>query len=77
MNDLYAAASIRYYFDDNAFTENLILTDIANFADAVAKIERYYGTDLDAILYLELFEGPFPILNDKAFKAFINGEYDN
>ena len=66
--DFFATATIQFNCDDDSYKENIVLTEVENFVDAVARIEAYYGNDLEAIIELNLFEGPFVILKDKMFE---------
>ena len=67
--DFFAIATIQFNGGDcNSYKENIVLTEVENFVDAVARIEAYYGNDLEAIIELNLFEGPFVILKDKMFE---------
>lgn len=74
MKEFYATATIQFNgFDNNPDKENIVLTEVENFVDAVTRIEAFYGSDLEAIIELNLFEGPFIILNDKALKTLVCG----
>ena len=67
--EFFATATIQFNGGDcNSYKENIVLTEVENFVDAVARIEAYYGNDLEAIIELNLFEGPFIILKDKMFE---------
>ena len=66
--DFFATATIQFNCDGDSYKENIVLTEVENFVDAVARIEAYYGNDLETIVELNLFEGPFVILKDKMFE---------
>ena len=66
--DFFATATIQFNCDGDSYKENIVLTEVESFVDAVARIEAYYGNDLEAIVELNLFEGPFVILKDKMFE---------
>ena len=68
--EFFATATIIRFndVDGTSCKENIVLTEVENFVDAVARIEAYYGNDLEAIIELNLFEGPFVILKDKMFE---------
>lgn len=73
--ELFATATIQFDAgDNNSYKENIVLTEVENFVDAVSRIEAYYGNDLESILELNLFEGPFVVLNDRALEALCCGE---
>lgn len=48
-HDYIAIATCKYYDDslDNLETETIVITEIETFAEAMAKIESYYGDDLE------------------------------
>lgn len=66
--DFFATATIQFNCDGDSYKENIVLTEVESFVDAVARIEAYYGNDLETIIELNLFEGPFVILKDKMFE---------
>ena len=66
--DFFATATIQFNCDGDSCKENIVLPAVENFVDAVARIEAYYGNDLETIVELNLFEGPFVILKDKMFE---------
>ena len=78
MKDFYATATIQFYNETESTSqeENIILTEVENFVDAVTRIEAYYGTDLEAIIELNLFDGPFVILSDRALEALCCGDLE-
>ena len=77
MREFFATATIQFDAgDNNSYKENIILTEVENFVDAVSRIEAYYGNDLESILELNLFEGPFVILNDRALEALCCGDLE-
>ena len=76
--EFYAAATIQFWneAEDTSQEENIILTEVENFVDAVTRIEAYYGSSLEALVELNLFEGPFVILNDRALEALCCGDLE-
>lgn len=75
--EFFATATIQFNGpDDISMEENIVLTEVENFVDAVTRIEAYYGNDLEAIIELNLFEGPFVVLNDRALEALCCGDLE-
>lgn len=78
MKEFFATVTVQFY--DNAaetsVEENIVMTEVENFVDAMTRIEAYYGTDLEAIIELNLFEGPFITLNDRALEALCCGDLE-
>ena len=78
MKEFYATVTVQFY--DNvaevSAEENIVLTEVENFTDAVTRIEAYYGTDLEAIIELNLFEGPFVTLSNRALEALCCGDLE-
>lgn len=75
--EFFATATIQFNgCDDNSCEENIVLTEVENFVDAVTRIEAFYGNDLEAIIELNLFEGPFVVLNDRALEALVCGDLE-
>lgn len=54
-----AICDIEYWSDttDSTTTEHIGITHIANFTDAMALVEEYYGTDLVSVK-MTIVEGP-------------------
>ena len=64
MEEFVAVATIRYYVADNNYAEeNVLMTHVKNFAEAVKKLEDYYGDDLNTIIELTLLNGPMAFLS--------------
>lgn len=75
--EFFATATIQFNgCDDISYEENIVLTEVENFVDAVTRIEAFYGNDLEAIIELNLFEGPFVTLNDRALEALVCGDLE-
>jgi hypothetical protein len=52
--------------------ENVLLTHVSNFAEAVTKIEKYYGTDIVEINNLMLLDYPLVYgFSDEEFDKLI------
>ena len=57
----YAAIAIINYFndtDEKTDKEIIVLTEVENYRDAMARIEDYYWPDLES-LQITLIDGPF------------------
>lgn len=64
MEEYIAVATIRYYVADNNYAEeNVLMTHVKNFAEAVKKLEDYYGDDLNTIIKLTLLNGPMAFIS--------------
>lgn len=64
MEEFVAVATIRYYVADNNYAEeNVLMTHVKNFAEAVKKLEDYYGNDLNTIIELTLLNGPMAFIS--------------
>lgn len=76
--EFFATATIQFWneAEDTSQEENIILTEVENFVDAVTRIEAYYSNSLETIIELNLFEGPFVILNDRALEALCCGDLE-
>ena len=75
--EFFATATIQFNgCDDNSYEENIVLTEVENFVDAVTRIEAFYGSDLEAIIELNLFDGPFVVLSDRALEALACGDLE-
>lgn len=69
MEEYIAVATIRYCVADNNYAEeNVLMTHVKNFAEAVKKLEDYYGDDLDTIIELTLLEGPMAFISKENMK---------
>ena len=66
--EFIALAKIEFYDEeDDLRTDNIIITEVESFADAVARVEAYYSNDLHAIVELTLYDGPFLTTDDTSF----------
>ena len=70
MKEFIALATVYYYNDIEVKTEveKIVLTEVEDFVDAMSRIEKYYSKDLERA-DIEIFEGPFVALSDKAYAA--------
>lgn len=69
MEEFIAVATIRYYAEENNYAEdNVLMTHVKNFAEAVKKLEDYYGNNLDTIIELTLLEGPMAFISKENMK---------
>ena len=78
METYLAICEIDFYFDDGDNTntthsETIAMTEVRNYADAVARAESYYGEDLISIK-VTLIDGPFCPLNDYMVDQIMTGE---
>jgi hypothetical protein len=67
--EFIALAKIKFYNEEEEDlpTDNIIITEVESFVDAVARIEAYYADDLYAIVELTLYDGPFLTTDDTSF----------
>ena len=64
-----ALAKVTYYCDFNEFTDNIMLSDVNDFSDAVRRIEEYYEKDLQEIK-ITLYDCWFPSPEDLDIKKW-------
>ena len=76
MGDYIAVINIEWMFDDRQMSENIIITDVNNFTEAVAKVEKVYGNDLVQINNFTLLGGPFLKVSDKYLEKIMTGEIE-
>lgn len=78
MKEFYATCTVQFYneVENVSQEENIVLTEVENFVDAVTRVENHYGNDLEAIIELNIFEGPFVILSDRALEKLVTGELE-
>ena len=76
LNDYFALACIEAFDDDSGDTykENLILTNVSNYTEAMELLERYYGLNIEVIHDLTLFEGPFLRVSDQTVEKIVTDE---
>lgn len=68
MKEFIALAKIEFYDEEEDLrTENIIITEVESFVDAVTRIEAYYSNDLYTIVELTLYDGPFLTTDDTSF----------
>ena len=75
MKECIAVAEIDFlYIDDTTEKhENIILTEVANYVDAMTRVEEYYGTDLVSAK-ITLLEGPYLIASDEIISKLKEGK---
>lgn len=78
LKEFYATAKIQYYdcVVDASREENIVLTEVESFVDAMTRIEAYYEHDLETVIELNLFEGPFVRLNNSALEQLVCGDLE-
>ena len=66
MKDCVAIAIIDYFNDTYEKTDKeiIVLTEVESYKDAMARIEDYYGPDLES-LQITLIDGPFLQIDSK------------
>lgn len=70
MRDKYTAlAKVTYYCDFNEFTDNIMLSEVSDYVDAVRRIEEYYKEDLQEIK-ITLYDCWFPSPEDPGIKKW-------
>lgn len=76
--EFFATATIQFWneVEDTSQKENIVLTEVENFVDVVTRIEAHYGNDLEGIIELNLFEGPFVTLSNRALEALCCGDLE-
>lgn len=67
MKEFYAVATVEWYNDIEKKTkkDTITMTEVENFTDVISRLENYYREDLEHILKIELFEGPFIIKEEE------------
>ena len=60
VKEFIALAEIEFYNEEeDLHTDNIIITEVESFTDAVSRIEAYYSNNLHAVVKLTLYDGPF------------------
>ena len=75
MKEFTAIAEITFLDIDDITekNENIILTEVSSFTDAMPRIEEYYGKDLISAK-ITLVEGPYLIVSDEVINKLKTGE---
>ena len=77
LKDFIAIATIDWYSDsDNeTLTDNIVLTNVNSFPEAMNLIAEYYGDTIVSINNFNLFEGPFlKVQNETIFEKIAKEE---
>ena len=74
LNDYFALVRVEAFDDDSDYEENLILTNVSNYTEAMSLLEEYYGLNIEVIRDLTLFEGPFLRVSDQTVEKIVTGE---
>ena len=75
MKDYIAIASVHYYdeIDNITRSENIVLTEVRDYADAMTRIESCYKNSLESC-QITLLEGPFLVISDDSFNKIMKEE---
>lgn len=67
LKDYIAIATVDWYSDsdDETLTDNIVLTNVNSFPEAMNLIAEYYGDTIVSINNFNLFTGPFLKVKDK------------
>ena len=67
LKDYIAIATVDWYSDsDNeTLTDNVVLTNVGSFQEAMNLIAEYYGDAIESINNFNLLEGPFLRVKDE------------
>ena len=58
--EFIALVKIEFYNEEKDLeTDNIIITNVKNFTEAVMRLESYYSNNLYKIIELTLYDGPF------------------
>ena len=74
MKEFIAIATVSYYNDvgNTTETENIVLTEVENYVDAMERIEKYYSHDIEDV-HVVLLEGPFLTISDMNLDMIMKG----
>lgn len=61
LKEFIATATVDWYneSDNETVTDNIVLTNVNSFPEAINLIAEYYGDTIESINNFNLFEGPF------------------
>lgn len=61
MKEFFAIATVDWYseLENETITDNIVLTNVDSFPEAMNLIAEYYGNTIESINNFNLFEGPF------------------
>lgn len=74
MKEFIAVATVSYYddVDNTTETENIVLTEVENYVDAMERIEKCYSHDIKDVRVV-LLEGPFLTISDMNLDMIMEG----
>lgn len=77
LGEFVALATVSFYddVDGKSVNENILITEVNTFTEAMMKIEDYYGRDLETVT-INLFEGPFVTLSDENVDIYATKGFD-
>lgn len=75
METYTAVAEVEFYVDDEGATakENILLTNVASFAEAMTQVEDYYGKELCSAR-ITLVDSPYIHISEKYLDVFLRDE---
>lgn len=73
--EFIAVATIDWYGEreETTRTDHILLSEVEDYKDAVARIENMYGNSLE-FMQITLLEGPFIKLSGRYLDMFISGQ---
>ena len=76
LNDYTALVRVEAFNDDSneTYEENLILTNVSDFTEAMIMLQEYYGMDIEVIHDFTLLDGPFLRISDEAVEKILKDE---
>lgn len=76
--EFIAVATIDWHSEreETTRTDNILLSEVEDYKDAVARIENMYGNSLE-FMQVTLLEGPFIHLSGRYLDMFISGQLED
>ena len=78
MKEFMAVAVVDYYNEvtEKTETENMVLTGVDSYREAMEIFEEYYGNTLEGI-HITLLEGPLLKVSSRIVDEIMTGEIEN
>lgn len=76
--EFIAICEISFYSipDEDYINENIVLTEVNTYAEAMTRIEAYYGNDLESAR-ITLLDGPFLRISNRIIDEIMTKEIEN
>lgn len=72
MGNFTAIAKVKWFFDEDSVVDYIAITNVANFTEAMQRVEASYEDDIESI-HIEMIDNNFCPLTEEMAKKIVEG----